>query len=106
MVGLCTDCPHRPLCSCLCPEAELYAKQDEVAQRELTIGIPQHGMWPDPIEKSMFTPTELKILHALLEGKTRETICQELKMTRETLRRHLANLKKKREEKTPKVSGG
>ena len=31
----------------LCPEAELYVCQDEVSLRELPIGLPQHGRFPD-----------------------------------------------------------
>jgi DNA-binding NarL/FixJ family response regulator len=105
MTGLCTECPSRAICSTLCPEAELYAKQDEAAQRELTIGLPRYGQWPEPFEKSPFTPTEKKILHALVDGKTRSEIAKELGISRETLRKHIGNIRKKREEKTPLLEG-
>jgi DNA-binding NarL/FixJ family response regulator len=105
MVGLCTDCPSRTYCSTLCPEAELYAKQDEVEQKELTIGIPKYGKWPDALERNQFTPMERKILHALLDGKTRKKISEDLEISRETLRKHLGNIRKKREENLLNMGG-
>ena len=81
----------------MCPEAEAYANQDAISQKELNISNPFWGKWPEPVEKSKFTPTELNILHAFLDGKTREEISQSLKITRESLRRHIANIRRKRE---------
>lgn len=103
MVDLCTSCIQRPLCSCLCPEAELYVKQDEKSQRELTIGLPRKGAWPKFVEKSIFTETEIRILDALLDGKTRKQIAKDLGITRENLRQVLYFLHKKRQEKKPIV---
>jgi DNA-binding transcriptional ArsR family regulator len=107
VVGLCTTCPSRSICGTLCPEAELYAKQDEVEQRELTIGIPEYGRspWEDSPDKPMFTRKERNILLRLLEEKSREEICQELGITQEALRMHLMRLKKKRNKKLLKIEG-
>jgi len=105
MDGLCTECPNRSLCNTLCPEAELYVKQDEIAQRELTIGIPRHGKWPETSEKSLFTKTEKRIIDALVEGKTRKQIAQELGITRKNLRDLIYLLRKKHREETPKTGG-
>lgn len=93
---LCITCPKRSVCSCLCPEAEYYADQDEVPQREITIGLPRHGRWPEPVEKSQFTKLEVKVMHALAEGKDRAEISKALGITRETVRSVIRNIKKKR----------
>jgi DNA-binding NarL/FixJ family response regulator len=95
MTGLCTDCPKRPLCSSLCPEAELYVKQDEVEQRELNLGLIRHGKWPENRDKSLFTRMEKKILSLLSDGQTREQIAQELEITREALKKHIKRLRLK-----------
>ena len=93
---LCQTCPHKQFCSELCPEAEAYVGQDEVPQKELTIGIPRYGKWPEPHEKSIFTPMERKVMHALASGKSREEIAKELEITRQTVRSIIRNIRKKR----------
>ena len=35
---LCQDCPEKPTCKSLCPEAEAFADQDAVVQSELIPG--------------------------------------------------------------------
>lgn len=93
---LCISCPKRDLCSCLCPEAEYYVGQDEVGQRELPIGLPRTGKWPESQEKSIFTPLEIKVMHALAEGRSRNQVSQELGITRQTVRSVIRNIKRKR----------
>lgn len=93
---LCMACPHRQFCSDLCPEAELYANQDEVQQTEINVGLPRYGKWPEPVEKSTFTPLEQKVLRALADGKTRNEIAQLLGITRQTVRSVIRNIRKKR----------
>jgi DNA-binding NarL/FixJ family response regulator len=105
MVDLCTECTKRALCSTLCPEAELYVKQDEVSQRELTIGDIRYGRWPESPEKSIFTEKERQVIPLLLDGKTRKQIGKLLDMTRETLRKHIENIRRKREGNKPLISG-
>ena len=96
MIGLCTDCPHREICSDLCPEAELYAKQDEVPQRELTVGTPWHGKWPDPREKSLFTKRERQVLTRLIDGKNREEIAAELNTPLKNISNIISRIRKKK----------
>jgi DNA-binding NarL/FixJ family response regulator len=105
MEGMCTDCKKRSYCKELCPEAEIYADQDHVKLREKTIGIPMYAdnEWPEPGEKHMFTPMEKKILQLLSIGKSRKHISQVLDITRNTLEKHISNIKKKAEEKWLKV---
>jgi DNA-binding NarL/FixJ family response regulator len=105
MEDLCTSCPHRLICSNLCPEAEAYASQDEKAQTELNIGLPRHGKWPERREKSLFTDREMEIIGALLDGRTREEIAKELGITRKNLREHLRHIRKKRQQKLPFIEG-
>lgn len=42
-----------------------------------------------------FTKTEIKILHYIIDGFTREEICYELGIEEVTYRWHMANMKKK-----------
>ena len=94
---LCRTCTKRSICSSLCPEAEVYANQDAVEQRDLTIGLPIYGpKWPEPAEKSAFTYLELKIMHALASGKSRAEISKLLNIKRETVRSVIRNIRKKR----------
>jgi len=98
MNGLCSTCPSKPICCTLCPEAELYVKQDEVAQKELTIGNPEYGEspWRDSVDKPIFTKTETRVIAALLDGKTKEEIAEYLGITRHSLKLHIQNIRKKR----------
>jgi len=102
---LCTSCPHRDYCSSLCPEAELYVKQDEAPQNELTIGVPTYGRWPDSKEKALFTKREKEVLSRLIDGKSREEIVQELDITLENLRDIIRRIRRKREKIIPKIDG-
>ncbi len=95
MVDLCTECTKRAFCSSLCPEAELYVKQDERSQRELTVGIVRYGKWPESPKESMFTKTEKKVIASLLDGKTRAEIVKGLGITRHSLKLHIQNIRKK-----------
>lgn len=99
MEELCVTCPNRPLCSTLCPEAELYVKQDEIGQKELLIGIPRYGKWPESVNKSLFTKRERRVIDALLDGKTKAEIVKDLGITRKNLRDTLYLLRKKRRKK-------
>jgi len=98
MTGLCTDCPKRPLCSSLCPEAELYVKQDEVSRQEIPIGLPIYGNgeWPEGKDKSLFTKAEVALLSRLVDGRDREQIAEELGITRHSLKLRIQRLRKKR----------
>lgn len=79
---LCNECLRREKCTKLCPEAELYVNQD-ASKKGLNRNL-------------AFSLMEKQILHRLLEGKTRKEICQLLKITPQSLRNYVKNLKKKR----------
>jgi len=81
---LCQECPNRPLCKRLCPEAELYVNQDN----------PNYHKEGD----LHFTPIEKKILGLLSRGKTREQIREVLKLSTDALSWHIRNLRKKAED--------
>ena len=99
MEGACTNCPHRQFCNTLCPEAELYVKQDEVPKREMTIGIPIYinKPWPEPGKSSLFTKLENKVFSRLVDGKSRREIVKELNITKENLRDVIRRIRRKRE---------
>ena len=92
---LCDTCSNRDLCTSLCPEAELYVKQDYHPQREKPIGLPKPSRWPTQVSNIYLTPSEVEILTLLGQGLSRADVCQVLKITRVTLRVHLSNIKSK-----------
>lgn len=106
MVGICTECPHRQYCSTLCPEAELYVKQDEVKQKELTIGIPSYGKWPEEISKSLFSKREMEVVALLLKGLSRDKMCQILDINRKNLQKIVERVTKKSDKIILNMSGG
>jgi DNA-binding NarL/FixJ family response regulator len=93
----CLDCPSRSICQSPCPELELHLKEIECNAQELPIGLPRHGKvpWSSSI---YLTKTEKEILTLLGKGLSRKEVCETINMTRETLRVHLVNLKKKHKE--------
>ena len=80
---LCRECPKRDSCLKLCKKAEVYVGQDN----------PNYHR-PGELH---FTSTERKILHALLDGKSRKQIRESLNLSAVTFRKHIENLRKKRE---------
>jgi DNA-binding NarL/FixJ family response regulator len=78
---LCQECPNKPLCKRLCPEAEFYVNQDN----------PNYHKEGD----LHFTPIEKKILTLLMKGKTKDQIRETLKLSVHGLNVHIGNLKKK-----------
>ena len=93
---LCDDCPKKDICQTLCPEAELYANQDYVPQKQLVFTHQNIKKWPEKDARRAYTVTEMAILNALADGLTRECICKVLGITRSTLRVHIKNIRDKR----------
>ena len=79
----CQDCPNSNSCLKLCRKAEVYVDQDAP---DYHIAGAIH-----------FTRIEKKILHALLDGKSRKQIRKQLNLSAVTMRKHIENLRKKRE---------
>jgi len=92
---LCQECPLRALCTDLCPEAELYVKQNNIGRRDIPVGRIYPRRWPSLVERTYLTKKEREILTLLGRGLTRVEVCQILSMTRNTLRTHIYNLRKK-----------
>ena len=92
---LCKTCDKREYCSDLCPEAELYVKQDNVKQREKNIGLPRFGKLPELKSNTHLTPREREIVTLLGKGLPRKDICQILDIVSHTLRNHIKRIKKK-----------
>lgn len=92
---ICKTCPSRYTCSSLCPEAELYASQDEVPQRELTVGFPVHGSWPK-IRRPMkpLSETQRIVVSLILDGKSNEEICKSLEITKDSFRKQVSRIRK------------
>lgn len=94
-MSLCDSCNQRHLCSDLCPEAELFASQDQVYEREKTIGLPRYGKFPASASNIPLTPMQKKIVTLLGQGLNRADVCQVLKISNGSLRAHIKRLKKK-----------
>ncbi len=116
---LCDNCSKRSTCRKLCKEAEAFASQDEVKQRELTLPelIREYPLeyasnlkWIATETEMMnpktampwrsgyhLTKTEKQILTLLAKGFSRADVCELMNISRHTLRQHLSNAKKKRE---------
>ena len=92
---LCAECEKREYCSELCPEAELYVKQDTVPQREQPTGFPGFKKLPELKANTHLTRMEKEILTLLGRGLRRSDVCQLLNITPLNLRVHLAHAKKK-----------
>ena len=98
---LCEDCTKRSICNTLCPEAEMYAAQDEINQSELTIselGINGHldnvARWPsyinvgislDDITYTKLTPKQKGIIVSFISHNSTTEICQMLKISKNAL---------------------
>lgn len=87
---LCEECEQYPYCTSLCPVALDYVNQDN------PLFHPRKG------RGKLFTKFEEKILGLIWEGKKREDIRKILNISAVTLRRHLANMRKKGV-KTPRM---
>jgi DNA-binding NarL/FixJ family response regulator len=91
---LCQECPKKPFCSQLCPEAELYADQDQTRQKEFSIPNPRYGIIPEGIDQvPPITNKERQILALLRGGLCRKEICKLLRITRKNLRVRLTMMK-------------
>ena len=92
---LCNECSKRAFCSCLCPEAELYANQDQVSQREKPIGLPKTGRFPTPKIRVKLTKREKQIVQYLAEGMTTREIAEVANITIENTWKICQRLKNK-----------
>lgn len=94
---LCDDCNKRNLCNSLCPEAELYVNQDHIPQREMPIGLPKYSKPSiEQVSNILLTKREKEIVTLLGSGLSRADVCQLLKISRESLRKHIQRINKKR----------
>jgi len=98
--SICLGCGKRGICHFLCPEAEIYASQDNVRLREMTIGIPRFGQRINEIwEQKNFTFREKQIIALVVAGFNRKDISQSLNITRENVKTHLYRINQKIETK-------
>lgn len=97
MSTMCQECPNYQWCSSLCPEAELYVKQDEVALREMPIGLPKYGRFLSLPSNSYFTDLERRLMNLLGQGLSRRQVAESLHISRGALRVHLLNIRVKGE---------
>ena len=95
MTEICTTCSKRDLCNSLCPEAELFASQDYVSQKELPIGLPGYGRILPQCSSIYLTRREIQISRFLAVGFKQVEIAVILKIKAVTVRQHVFNIRKK-----------
>jgi DNA-binding NarL/FixJ family response regulator len=93
--SLCSSCPFRATCLILCPEAEQYASQDHVPQREQPVNTYYINPMPETRSNTHLSKREKEVVTLLGKGLTRRDVCEILNITRENLRNILARLKRK-----------
>lgn len=93
----CQGCGRYLECDGLCEKAEIYVAQDEVKQREETIGIPVIKKPFRFLSAPMgLTKREHEIVTLLeIHGFSRKETAQYLKISRESLRTHLSRIRNK-----------
>jgi DNA-binding NarL/FixJ family response regulator len=96
----CQECPKRPFCSNLCPEALAYSNQDQRPRREFfTLSEAKYSPLALDFDETPAPPflskTESKILMLLKKGFTREETCEILEISRNCLRSHLNRIRAK-----------
>lgn len=97
----------REICQTLCPEAELYAAQDEVKWTEAPISVYSDGdelrVFDDGkgVNKPLLTSIEKAVLRRLGEGETRAEIAKGLNITRHYVRNICLRLKGKASQLSP-----
>jgi len=96
---LCQECPQKPFCSELCPEAVLFADQDKSSQKEFLLREPKYSNRENlpirPPEDSRVSKTEKKILMLLAMGMDRKEVSKLLDITRNNLRVRLHGMRRK-----------
>lgn len=100
-IGMCNECPNKPLCSSLCPLAEIYADQDWVGLKEIAIGIPSFGsseLDDKLIRRYLYKldklPRKEQVRTLISKGLSREDISKLLGITKKTLRNYVYELSK------------
>ena len=83
MKGFCDKCPTKSICSQLCPEAELYVKQDNVPHKdELLLGYSLYARpWPDIPSPVRLTEKQAQVIALLLQGYSRKDVQAKLGYT-------------------------
>ena len=94
-MSLCSRCKSRGFCSSLCPEAEIYVRQDQVTQKEVTIGIPKYGKVQEIFGTQNLSLRERQVLTFCVMGFNRKEIAETLNISRHSVRNHIYNMKPK-----------
>ena len=97
-MSLCTDCPNRPICQTLCPEAILYVNQDNVSLKKLLgagriykkkmsdVDLMAAQEEENMLDAFFQLPRKKQVLTLLEKGMSRKEIAEVLGITRENLR--------------------
>jgi DNA-binding CsgD family transcriptional regulator len=95
----CRTCRKYEKCRSICDKARAYADRDHVKLRELTIGVPiatEKIQEIEPPRGPILTKKELRIFTlSSINGFSREEIAKALRISRGSLRVHLAGIRKK-----------
>ena len=78
-IGYCAKCSSRSTCQVLCSEAEAYAGQDFIEQKEVTIGLPTYNR----VFLSTKTNEEIIIYEFFSNGMKQSQIAKMLDISRQ-----------------------
>lgn len=93
---LCEECKFRNKCTVLCPEAQVYAKQDEIKLKEKRIGSPEYGKrWPKMFQN--LSKREKGIVTLLALGVNKKEILQRVEITEINFRKIVSRIRLKRQ---------
>lgn len=96
MPTLCEKCHLRESCTSLCETAEQYADQDRVPQRRNVIVLTDIKLNQKDIPSSLYLTTkEKEIVFLLSRGLHRQDICRLLNISKNALRCHIKNMRRK-----------
>jgi DNA-binding CsgD family transcriptional regulator len=93
--SICFSCHQRDNCSTLCPEAQIFAAQDEVRQKEINIGIPAFARQIETITPAPKLTLRERQIYFLSIGLSRREICRTLNINPGNLRKQLQSLRRK-----------
>ena len=103
----CRTCKQFDQCRQLCEQAERYASQDDVKQKEETIGIPViiESVKMNVADAVSLTKREREIVTLFSMYRfNRKEVAQYLNISRESLRQHIQRIRQKIPHKVPEKS--
>lgn len=96
MSSPCERCPGYSKCNGPCPEVNAIIDEEEVKQKEMTIGVPIYGRQIIPLKpKVKLTFRQSQIIQMLLIGEQSSNICKTLEITKQSYQKLISRINQK-----------